>query len=152
HQQGDSKNHKQMRGLEKTFKHDNLLAPLIILIPTLPEAGAFVNFRSGSNSYVIDRLRFYTICEQPPPMRLARLNVSWKPPPRSLQVRPLGECWSASPCDCSPAEAGDIILKTLSSHKVDTDPEGEHNMAWTTPIFEEVSLCCEINSYASATH
>jgi len=23
-------------------------------------------------------------------------------------------------------------------------------MAWTTPVFEEVSLCCEINSYVSA--
>jgi len=24
------------------------------------------------------------------------------------------------------------------------------NMVWTAPVFEEVSLCCEINSYASA--
>src|SRR5580765_988952 len=24
-------------------------------------------------------------------------------------------------------------------------------MTWTTPVFEEVPLCCEINSYASAT-
>jgi coenzyme PQQ precursor peptide PqqA len=23
-------------------------------------------------------------------------------------------------------------------------------MAWTTPVFEEVVLCCEINSYVSA--
>jgi len=23
-------------------------------------------------------------------------------------------------------------------------------MVWTAPVFEEVSLCCEINSYASA--
>ncbi|PYX24868.1 MAG: pyrroloquinoline quinone precursor peptide PqqA [Acidobacteria bacterium] len=23
-------------------------------------------------------------------------------------------------------------------------------MVWTTPVFEEVLLCCEINSYASA--
>jgi coenzyme PQQ precursor peptide PqqA len=25
-----------------------------------------------------------------------------------------------------------------------------NDMTWTTPVFEEVSLCCEINSYASA--
>ena len=24
------------------------------------------------------------------------------------------------------------------------------NMVWTAPVFEEISLCCEINSYASA--
>ncbi|PYX10212.1 MAG: pyrroloquinoline quinone precursor peptide PqqA [Acidobacteria bacterium] len=24
-------------------------------------------------------------------------------------------------------------------------------MVWSAPVFEEVSLCCEINSYASAT-
>ncbi|MGA3106033.1 MAG: hypothetical protein ABSD53_16250 [Terriglobales bacterium] len=24
-------------------------------------------------------------------------------------------------------------------------------MAWTSPVFEEVVLCCEINSYVSAT-
>ena len=24
------------------------------------------------------------------------------------------------------------------------------NMVWTTPVFEEVVLCCEINSYVSA--
>jgi len=23
-------------------------------------------------------------------------------------------------------------------------------MSWTAPVFEEVSLCCEINSYVSA--
>ncbi|MGA2353855.1 MAG: pyrroloquinoline quinone precursor peptide PqqA [Terriglobales bacterium] len=28
--------------------------------------------------------------------------------------------------------------------------EGELVMAWTTPVFEEVVLCCEINSYVSA--
>jgi len=25
-----------------------------------------------------------------------------------------------------------------------------YTMVWTEPVFEEVSLCCEINSYASA--
>jgi len=27
---------------------------------------------------------------------------------------------------------------------------GVNTMVWTAPVFEEVSLCCEINSYASA--
>lgn len=27
---------------------------------------------------------------------------------------------------------------------------GVNAMVWTAPVFEEVSLCCEINSYASA--
>ncbi|MBI3475534.1 MAG: pyrroloquinoline quinone precursor peptide PqqA [Acidobacteria bacterium] len=25
-----------------------------------------------------------------------------------------------------------------------------YTMVWTAPVFEEVSLCCEINSYVSA--
>jgi hypothetical protein len=28
--------------------------------------------------------------------------------------------------------------------------EGGYVMAWTSPVFEEVVLCCEINSYVSA--
>ena len=27
---------------------------------------------------------------------------------------------------------------------------GVNHMVWTAPVFEEVSLCCEINSYVSA--
>ncbi len=27
---------------------------------------------------------------------------------------------------------------------------GVNAMAWTSPVFEEVVLCCEINSYVSA--
>jgi coenzyme PQQ precursor peptide PqqA len=29
-------------------------------------------------------------------------------------------------------------------------PEGENLMNWATPEFEEIQLCCEINSYTSA--
>jgi coenzyme PQQ precursor peptide PqqA len=28
--------------------------------------------------------------------------------------------------------------------------DGVNIMVWTAPVFEEVSLCCEINSYVSA--
>lgn len=28
--------------------------------------------------------------------------------------------------------------------------EGEKLMTWTSPVFEEIVLCCEINSYVSA--
>ena len=33
---------------------------------------------------------------------------------------------------------------------ITTDSEREELMEWTSPEFEEVSLNCEINSYASA--
>lgn len=29
-------------------------------------------------------------------------------------------------------------------------PQGGSAMVWTSPVFEEVVLCCEINSYVSA--
>jgi hypothetical protein len=42
-----------------------------------------------------------------------------------------------------PRRAGGSAREKISNLKVKV-------MAWTSPVFEEVVLCCEINSYVSA--
>jgi coenzyme PQQ precursor peptide PqqA len=38
-----------------------------------------------------------------------------------------------------------------SSKDFSTSKERRHSMEWVQPDFEEISLACEINSYAEAT-
>jgi len=45
-------------------------------------------------------------------------------------------------CQLLPAASVGAARKNLT--------RDESQMTWTTPVFEEVVLCCEINSYISA--
>jgi coenzyme PQQ precursor peptide PqqA len=43
-----------------------------------------------------------------------------------------------------------MISELARPRQARIDAKKGEDMAWTTPTFEEVSLCCEINSYVSA--
>jgi coenzyme PQQ precursor peptide PqqA len=67
---------------------------------------------------------------------LAVLSGTWRHSihrPKHCGVRPVGNAMLTSTC----------TPQGISQNEVVT-------MVWTAPVFEEVSLCCEINSYVSA--
>src|SRR5882672_1039187 len=121
HQQSDEEDHQQMHGLEKTFKHKNLLSPRRQL-STLPEASHIRQFPT-IGAYIIDTPGFY-VTSDPAWARTAAtdseawLEVSCAGPARFHLGAARRARARAQPNNCGLIGTGAIILKTLQSVQV----------------------------------